>query len=146
MKLNGILGAALFTLAASQMAACATVTRGSHQTWAVETDPAGAAVTTTNGFACDQTPCTFKMKRKAAFDVNITKPGFKAYHGRVEHQVATGGAAGMAGNVLVGGLIGAGVDATSGAMLELKPNPMVVKLEPEASAQTPASDLIAKSN
>ena len=29
----------------------------------------------------------------------------------------------MAGNVIVGGLIGAGVDVASGAMLDLTPNP-----------------------
>jgi hypothetical protein len=34
----------------------------------------------------------------------------------------------MAGNVLIGGLIGIGVDAASGATKELRPNPLVVKL------------------
>ena len=43
-------------------------------------------------------------------------------------QVAGAGAAGMAGNVLIGGLIGIGVDAASGATKELKPNPLVLKL------------------
>jgi hypothetical protein len=37
----------------------------------------------------------------------------------------------MAGNVLVGGLIGIGVDAYSGAMNDLVPNPLSVKLEKE---------------
>lgn len=37
-------------------------------------------------------------------------------------------ATGIAGNVLVGGLIGAGVDVASGAMLDLTPNPIVVKM------------------
>jgi hypothetical protein len=36
----------------------------------------------------------------------------------------------MAGNIVLGGLIGAAVDAGSGAMKELKPNPIVVKLVP----------------
>lgn len=35
----------------------------------------------------------------------------------------------MAGNVVFGGLIGAGVDAGTGAMLELVPNPVKVTLE-----------------
>ncbi len=35
----------------------------------------------------------------------------------------------MAGNVLLGGLIGAGIDAGSGAMYEHKPNPLNVQLE-----------------
>ena len=38
----------------------------------------------------------------------------------------------MAGNVLVGGLIGAGIDAGTGAMHSHKPNPLVVTLNREA--------------
>ena len=36
---------------------CATVTRGTNDTWTVNTTPSGAAVKTTNQFACDATPC-----------------------------------------------------------------------------------------
>ena len=96
---------------------------------------------TTAGFACDATPCTFKMPRKSEFDVTITKPGYKTVNTKVTHQTAGAGAAGMAGNVLVGGLIGVGVDAISGATQELKPNPLVVKMEREEVAATaPAAD------
>jgi hypothetical protein len=42
-----------------------------------------------------------------------------------------GGGAGMAGNVIFGGLIGAGVDATSGALKKLEPNPVVIQLVKE---------------
>ena len=70
------------------------------------------------------------------YTVTINKPGFKTYHGKVTHQTSGGGAAGMAGNVIVGGLIGIGVDAATGSTQELKPNPLVVKLEPEGAAAT----------
>lgn len=43
----------------------------------------------------------------------------------------------MAGNVLIGGIIGAGVDLASGAMNDLTPNPLVVRLEPEPAAAKP---------
>jgi hypothetical protein len=43
--------------------------------------------------------------------------------------VAGAGGAGFLGNALIGGVIGAGVDATSGAMLDLSPNPLNVQLE-----------------
>ncbi len=115
-------------------AACATITRGVHETWTVDTDPGGAQVKTSNGFACDQTPCTFRMERKTEFDVTISKAGYKPYHGHVTHSVSGAGGAGMAGNVLVGGIIGVGVDATSGAMMDLKPNPLKVTLEKETVA------------
>jgi hypothetical protein len=116
------------------------VTRGTNQAWWVETIPSGASVKTSNGFACDQTPCTFKMPRKSEFDVTVAKLGFKTYQGRVTNRVSGGGGAGMAGNLLLGGVIGAGVDVASGAMLDLTPNPLRVTLEPEsaAGAVTPA--------
>jgi len=112
------------------VAACATVTRGTHEAWTVQTVPPGAAVKTTTGMACDATPCTFRMERKNSFSVTITKPGYKTYQGEVVSAVAGAGGAAFAGNVLVGGLIGAGVDASDGAMDNLKPDPMVVTLEP----------------
>jgi hypothetical protein len=123
----------ILALAGTSLAACATVTRGSKDTWTVQTEPSGAAVRTSNGHACDQTPCSFKMPRKSEFTVDITKPGYKPWQGTVTNKVSGGGGAGMAGNVLVGGVIGAGVDIASGAMLDLVPNPLVVKLEAVAS-------------
>ena len=69
------------------------------------------------------------MPRKSEFDVTITKPGYKPWTGKITHHIGNSGGAGMAGNVLAGGLIGMGVDATSGAMYDLVPNPLHVDLE-----------------
>lgn len=113
------------------LSACATVTRGTNTTWTVETEPSGASVKTSNQFACDATPCTFKMPRKSEFGVTISKDGYKTWTGQVTTRVSGAGGAGMAGNVLVGGVIGAGVDVATGAMLDLEPNPLVIKLEPQ---------------
>lgn len=123
--------ALLIVAFAASSAACATVTRGTSEAFTVETDPIGAAVKTTAGFACDATPCTFKMSRKAEFDVTVSKPGYKTVNTHVTHQTSGAGGAALAGNVIVGGLIGIGVDAVSGATQELKPNPLVLKLESE---------------
>jgi len=128
--------AACVGLAASATA-CATVTRGVREAWTVNSVPPDAAVTTSNGFSCQATPCTFKMEHKAEFDVTVSKAGYKAYHGHVTHQVSVGGGVGMAGNVLLGGVIGAGVDVASGAMMELKPNPLNVTLEPDTAPPPP---------
>ncbi|CAN7198981.1 hypothetical protein LJR225_000639 [Phenylobacterium sp. LjRoot225] len=91
---------------------------------------------TSTAFACDATPCTFQMPRKSEFDVTVTKAGYKTWQGHVSRHVAGGGGAGFAGNVLIGGLIGAGVDAASGAMMDLTPNPMNVVLEQSAAVVT----------
>jgi hypothetical protein len=113
--------------------ACATITRGVHQKWSVESEPPGASVTTTNGFSCQQTPCTFTMERKAKFEVTVSKDGYKPYSGHIDHTVTGGGGTALAGNAIIGGIVGIGVDATTGAMDDLRPNPLKVHLEPTGS-------------
>lgn len=130
--LRGVSAAAL-CLSLSGLGACATITRGTTQEVIVESTPPGAAVRTTTGFTCEATPCTFKMPRKEGFSVTISKDGYKPATVTVESKVAGGGAAGFAGNVIAGGVIGMGVDATSGAMMDLVPNPVSVTLEPAGS-------------
>jgi hypothetical protein len=48
------------------------------------------------------------------------------------------GAAGFAGNILAGGLIGMGVDAATGAATDHKPNPVIVTLQPVGPRARPA--------
>ena len=60
--------------------------------------------------------------------VEFTKAGYEPVSVNVVPQISGAGGAGMAGNVLVGGIIGAAVDAGSGAMNDLKPNPIDIKL------------------
>jgi len=47
----------------------------------------------------------------------------------VTHKTAGSGAAGVAGNVILGGVIGLGVDAVTGASQDLVPNPLEVTLQ-----------------
>ncbi len=107
----------------------------------VESNPPGAAIKTSNGFKCAATPCTFKMQRKEGFSVTAELEGYLPARETVTSNLAGGGAAGMAGNVLVGGIIGIGVDAMSGATQELSPNPLIIDLikaapPPEVAAPT----------
>lgn len=114
--------------------ACATITRGTTQQFVVETTPSGAAVRTSAGFTCPSTPCTFSLPRKESFTVTASKAGYVTQTAEVTSGVAGGGAAGMAGNILLGGFIGIGVDATSGALNDLTPNPLQIILQPEIAA------------
>jgi hypothetical protein len=116
--------------AAGQLAACATVTRGSEDAWVINSEPSGAKVETTNGHQCPATPCAIKMKRTSEFTATLTKPGFKPGTVQVSHKTAGAGGAGGAGNVLLGGVIGLGVDMYTGASQDLVPNPVTLKLEP----------------
>jgi hypothetical protein len=127
------------------LSGCATITRGTKDTLIVESDPAGADVRLSTG-QTGKTPTSFKLSRSEPLVVTISKEGYETLNVSVNPQVVGAGAAGMAGNVLVGGLIGAGVDAYSGAMKDLKPNPVsvkMVKLESHAAPAAPAAPATA---
>ena len=125
-------------VAALSLSGCATVTRGTTQEFTITTVPAGASVSTSNGFQCPSTPCTLKMPRRPGFTVEVSLPGYQTQTLTVESSMSGGGGAALAGNVIIGGVIGAGVDATSGALNDLKPNPLEVILVPVGQAAAPA--------
>ncbi len=112
---------------------CATVTRGTTNQVTVNSEPAGAEAMTSTGLVCPMTPCTWEISRKTEFTVTFKKQGYQTQQVPVGTKIAGSGAAGFAGNVLVGGIVGMGVDAATGATLEHFPNPVFVTLEPVAS-------------
>lgn len=111
---------------------CATVTRGTSQNFGVTSEPNTAQVKFSTGMTCE-TPCNLKLKRNQGFSGTISKEGHKPAGFTVESKVSGGGGAGFAGNILVGGVIGMGVDAASGAMKDLKPNKVHAILVQEKS-------------
>jgi hypothetical protein len=123
-------------LATLLLPACATITRGTKENYVIESTPAAAEVALSTGQTC-VTPCKLKLKRKDGFTATFTKAGYDATKVEVKSKFSGGGAAAGAGNVLVGGIIGAVVDGTNGSLNDLKPNPLQVTLaassEPENS-------------
>lgn len=111
------------------LSGCASITRGTKDVLVVNSEPMGAKVCLSNGMM-GITPATFKLPRDSVLTVTIDKPGYKTASVLVDHCTATSGAVGMAGNIVFGGIIGAGVDAMSGATQDLTPNPVYVILEP----------------
>ena len=111
------------------LSGCATITRGTTDQLQIVSDPSGADVRSSMGPTCI-TPCTLQVSREDEFTVTISKPGFIEEQVPVKTQIAGNGAAGFAGNVLIGGIIGMGADAYTGATLEHVPNPVSVTLRP----------------
>ena len=143
MKTMLLLGAVL------AVSACATVTKGTEDTVVFNSTPPGASVAfkevsgRINQAGCT-TPCTLEINRKFTYSVEMSKEGYETSVQLLEPKLSTDGTAGMAGNVLLGGVIGAAVDASTGAMNDLKPNPMEVTLVPVAVAATaPTADVAA---
>jgi hypothetical protein len=86
------------------------------------------------------------LKRKSQFKVTVSKQGYKSQEVEVHGKVKGGGAAGVVGNAIFGGLIGAGVDTATGAALSLDPNPLIVTLAPETvpvAAEATVSSAVA---
>lgn len=140
--MKGKMGLALLCCVAVT-SGCASITRGTKDVLVVESDPPGATVKLSTGLT-GKTPAAFKLPRKDALVVTIKKDGYETVTVRVTSRVSGAGSAGMAGNIILGGLIGAAVDAGTGAMLDLVPNPIFVTLVPlrspprrESAAGTP---------
>lgn len=112
---------------AMSLGACSTVTRGTTSNVTFESEPAGASVKTSSGHVC-QTPCIIEIPRKTEFVTTFSKEGYDEAYVPVKTRLAGAGAAGFAGNILVGGVIGMGVDAATGSTLEHYPNPVKVDL------------------
>jgi hypothetical protein len=125
-------------LAGAMLASCSTVTRGTTNKIQVVSTPSEAHVQTSIGNACT-TPCTFEVSRKSEFIATISKEGYQSTDVPVKTRLAGAGAAGFAGNVLAGGIVGMGVDVATGATLEHYPNPITVTLQPLAKVAAPAS-------
>lgn len=113
---------------------CATMARGTTETFVVETLPGDATVTTSFGGVCRASPCAFLgVSREAEFTVRIERAGYQTQVHRVSHRLAGGGVTSTVGNVLfpVASTVAFIVDATNGATQQLNPNPLRITLQPE---------------
>ena len=115
-------------IATASLSSCATITRGTKEVFTVDSTPQNASVQLSTGLS-GQTPASFKVPRRESLHVTISKEGYMTRQITVPSQISGGGGVAMAGNVLLGGLIGLGVDAGTGAMYEHKPNPLHVQLD-----------------
>jgi len=109
---------------------CATIVKGSHQGVPISSDPPGADVLVDGGLV-GQTPLNVEMKRKNDHLVTIQKTGYRPKSIAVVKDV--GGA--VWGNIIAGGLIGWGVDASTGAQYNLTPKTIAVSLESATTAE-----------
>lgn len=124
----------LASAVATVLTGCATVTRGTSEQVTFTSEPSGAAMRTSTGLQCSATPCTFDISRKTEFVATFSLPGYRDQQINVVTELAGNGAAGFAGNVLVGGVVGMGTDAVTGATQDHKPNPVHAVMVPSRAA------------
>ena len=126
-------------LATLVVSGCASITRGTTEVFVIESTPSNARATLSTGLSCT-TPCSIKVPRRGDFIVTVELDGYEPATANVVSKVDGDGTAGLAGNVLFGGIIGAGIDAGSGAMQSHTPNPLQVTLLPIGA--TPAGGAV----
>ena len=103
---------------------CATIVSGTTQKVSISTQPSGADAKA-DGNITLKTPALITLERKMDHTIEVTKEGYKTvtvYVHRTFNEMATG-------NVLLGGLIGAGIDAGTGAGNKLAPEHIDLVLE-----------------
>jgi hypothetical protein len=130
-------GAFVALAAALVLGGCATITRGTTDQLQINSEPPNAIARTSIGHSC-VTPCTITISRKDEFSVVISKAGYEDQTIDVKTQVAGAGAAGFAGNILLGGVVGMGADVATGAALEHIPNPVNAQLVPLPRSPAPS--------
>jgi hypothetical protein len=117
---------AIISVAAMNVAACATIVRGTKEEISVNTDPVGAKIHFSSGVDCIG-PCTIKAQRNQALQLTITKQGCATQTATMVPKLAGAG-------VLVGGI----TDYRTGAVYDLQPNPLTVTLVCGTAAQQTA--------
>jgi len=125
--------------AAAALGGCASATRGTTEQISIASTPSGAEATVSGlevPTACI-TPCVVQAKRSADITVSFAKEGYEPQVVPLTKDIAGAGAAGFAGNLLLGGVVGMGVDAVTGAALDHHPNPVIVTMQPSAPAAPP---------
>ena len=133
MRVFGVLAAC------AMLGGCASVARGTTETISVASTPSGAEaiISGLDAPTTCLTPCAVVAKRNADISITIQKEGFEPQVVQLTKDIQATGAAGFAGNLLLGGVVGMGVDAVTGAATDHKPNPVIVTLQPLAPPAPP---------
>lgn len=98
------------------LSSCASIISTSRQNVSITSSPSEAKVHI-NTVDVGQTPITHSLKRNQEHQVRITLDGYKPYEVILTKKLNSW----FFGNILLGGLIGIIVDASTGAMYKLTP-------------------------
>lgn len=85
---------------------CGSITRGTTENVTITSSPSDASISTSIGKYCPRSPCTIEVNRRTEFTAYAEKDGYKKGSIEIKTKVVGAGAAGFAGNVLIGGVIG----------------------------------------
>lgn len=118
LRSTALLVSALF------LCGCATIVHGSKQKVPISSQPSGASVKIDDA-STGVTPMTAELSRKTSHRVELLLNGYKPYEVTIEPHF--NGA--TMGNLAIGGIIGMGVDGSTGAGNTLRPEKVDVVLQ-----------------
>jgi hypothetical protein len=124
LRHDAVLLSALVAAVAVNLAACATLIHGTRQEVSISSTPSGASVSI-DGASRGTTPFVAQLARNHSHLVKIEMPGYAPYEATLSHRLSGW----IFGNVLIGGLIGIGVDVVSGGMYTLTPQQISTALK-----------------
>jgi hypothetical protein len=123
---------------------CATMSHGSRQSIQIDSDPSGASFMVDGDPVPYTTPATIELVRGQDHTIAFRRDGYDDYTANLSH--STSGA--VLGNALAGGLIGVGIDYSSGAAYQLEnadltDDVLKVTLKPKAVTAEPKSAAVS---
>ena len=110
-------------VALTMVAGCATIINHPTQAIGFSSRPAGASVRV-DGVVQGQTPLVKKLSRKDNHMVSFELEGYEPFRASLAPTVSGW----VWGNILLGGLIGLAIDATTGSMYKLTPDQVTAEL------------------
>lgn len=116
---------------------CATIINGSKQDVGISSSPTGAKVTINNQ-DIGKTPYVASLKRKDNHTISIEMEGYQTYETKLTRKTSGW----IAGNIVLGGLIGLAVDAITGSMYKLSPDQIESTLQRDGVTTSLKDDMI----
>lgn len=116
---------------------CATIMHGTTQDLAVSSNPSYAKVFIDNE-DIGVTPIKTSLKRKEVHNVRIELEGYHPYQTTINKKTSGW----VAGNILIGGIIGLAVDALSGGIYDLTPEQVEAELKDSEVSFSKENDMI----
>jgi hypothetical protein len=111
-------------LAVVMLSSCATIINRTKQTVFLQTEPPGATAII-DGVQRVETPASIKLKRGKDHHITFEKSGYRNADVMVEKEISGW----IWGNLILGGLIGLGIDFISGGAYKLEPETVHVTLQ-----------------
>lgn len=129
----------LFGLLLPALSGCGLIFNGTRQTVQVQSTPSATKVSTTPATMDYTTPSTINLERRTSYSLRFEKEGYSPATFALQSRVRAGI---VIADVILGGVIGVVIDATTGAWSKLVPGTVTVSLAKIATVPGPDTIIV----